>query len=123
MDVSFLGGPRPQRGAGVGAPFGFVLGRDLWRWVPDEVSLPRARTPFVPAGVSPDPARLVSEHESALPSVEAEPGMRVLSANQVTMWAALRRLGTRVMGPCQALLDMAARERPVPPEETQEGRT
>lgn len=33
----------------------------------------------------------------------------MISANQVTMWAALRRLGTRAVGPYQALLDASAR--------------
>ncbi|AGS69790.1 aspartate/glutamate racemase family protein [Streptomyces collinus] len=256
MDVSFLGGPRPQRGVGVVAPFDFALDRELWRWVPDEVSLHLTRTPFVPVEVSLDLARLVSEHRTlgaavralsavapevvayactsgsfvdgiageramcaamtaagALPSVTtsgallealaelrvrrvalvtpytvsvtraleqyvAEAGVRVtgrahmgltrhiwrvpyrevvamarravrpgradalfisctnlatydvipqleaelripvISANQVTMWAALRRLGTRAVGPYQALLDEAARDWPPLPEET-----
>ncbi|NEU35177.1 decarboxylase, partial [bacterium LRH843] len=39
MDVSFLGGPKPQLGVGVVAPFDFALDRELWRWVPDDVSL------------------------------------------------------------------------------------
>ncbi|MEU5536211.1 decarboxylase [Streptomyces sp. NPDC020362] len=259
MDVSFLGGPRPQRGVGVVAPFDFALDRELWRWVPDEVSLHLTRTPFVPVEVSLDLARLVSEHETlgeavraliavapevvayactsgsfvggiageqamctamsraggALPSVttsgallealaelrirrvalvtpytvsvtraleeyvaeagvqvtgcafmgltrhiwqvpyrdvvtmaraavrpggadalfisctnlptydvipqlEAELRIPVLSANQVTMWAALRRLGTRAVGPYQALLDEAARDWPALPEQTQD---
>ncbi|MEU4036572.1 maleate cis-trans isomerase family protein [Streptomyces collinus] len=258
MDVSFLGGPRPQRGVGVVAPFDFALDRELWRWVPDEVSLHLTRTPFVPVEVSLDLARLVSEHRTlgeavralsavapevvayactsgsfvdgiageramcaamsaagALPSVTtsgallealaelrvrgvalvtpytvsvtraleryvAEAGVRVtgraymgltrhiwrvpyrevvamarravrpgsadalfisctnlatydvipqleaelripvLSANQVTMWAALRRLGTRAVGPYQALLDEAARDWPPLPEETRD---
>lgn len=64
MEVSFLGGPRPQRGVGVVAPFDFALDRELWRWVPDEVSLHLTRTPFVPVEVSLDLARLVSEHET-----------------------------------------------------------
>ncbi|MEU1304735.1 maleate cis-trans isomerase family protein [Streptomyces shenzhenensis] len=78
MDVSFLGGPRPQRGVGVVAPFDFALDRELWRWVPDEVSLHLTRTPFVPVEVSLDLARLVSEHETlgkavrALTAVEPE---------------------------------------------------
>jgi maleate isomerase len=29
MDVSFPGGPRPQRGVGVVAPFDFALDREL----------------------------------------------------------------------------------------------
>ncbi|BCL30398.1 decarboxylase [Streptomyces aurantiacus] len=252
MDVSFLGGPHPQRGVGVVAPFDFALDRELWRWVPDEVSLHLTRTPFVPVEVSLDLARLVSEHETlgdavralnavapeivayactsgsfvggipgeramceamtragAIPSVttsgallealaeldvrrialvtpytvsvtqsleeylaeagitvtgraymgltrhiwkvpyravvdmardavrgaadalfisctnlptydvipqlEAELRIPVISANQVTMWAALRHLGTRAVGPYQALTDESARQRPVPP--------
>jgi maleate isomerase len=259
MDISFLGGPRPQRGVGVVAPFDFALDRELWRWVPDEVSLHLTRTPFVPVEVSLDLARLVSEHETladavrtltaispevvayactsgsfvggiageramcaamtrsgavpsvttsgallealaelgvrrvalvtpytvsvtralesyvaeagvavsgcsfmgltrhiwkvpyrdvvdmartaargrspggavadalfisctnlptydVIPQLEAELRMPVLSANQVTMWAALRRLGTRAVGPYQALIDPAARSGPVLPE-------
>ncbi|SBT91230.1 maleate isomerase [Streptomyces sp. DI166] len=71
MDVSFLGGPRPQRGVGVVAPFDFALDRELWRWVPDEVSLHLTRTPYVPVEVSLDLARLVSEHETLTEGVRA----------------------------------------------------
>ncbi|MFE0100193.1 decarboxylase [Streptomyces sp. NPDC059009] len=71
MDVSFLGGPHPQRGVGVVAPFDFALDRELWRWVPDEVSLHLTRTPFVPVEVSLDLARLVSEHETLAEAVRA----------------------------------------------------
>ncbi|MGW6527317.1 maleate cis-trans isomerase family protein [Streptomyces venezuelae] len=71
MDVSFLGGPHPQRGVGVVAPFDFVLDRELWRWIPDEVSLHLTRTPYVPVEVSLDLARLVSEHETLAEAVRA----------------------------------------------------
>ncbi|MDT0549878.1 MULTISPECIES: decarboxylase [Streptomyces] len=71
MDVSFLGGPQPQRGVGVVAPFDFALDRELWRWVPDQVSLHLTRTPFVPVEVSLDLARLVSEHETLHEAVRA----------------------------------------------------
>lgn len=71
MDVSFLGGPHPQRGVGVVAPFDFALDRELWRWVPAEVSLHLTRTPFVPVEVSLDLARLVSEHETLGDAVRA----------------------------------------------------
>lgn len=71
LDVSFLGGPQPQRGVGVVAPFDFALDRELWRWVPDEVSLHLTRTPFVPVEVSLDLARLVSEHETLHDAVRA----------------------------------------------------
>lgn len=71
MDVSFLGGPQPQRGVGIVAPFDFALDRELWRWVPDDVSLHLTRTPFVPVEVSLDMARLVSEHETLREGVQA----------------------------------------------------
>jgi maleate isomerase len=71
VDVSFLGGPQPQRGVGIVAPFDFALDRELWRWVPDDVSLHLTRTPFVPVEVSLDLARLVSEHETLGEAVRA----------------------------------------------------
>ncbi|MEV6394908.1 decarboxylase [Streptomyces sp. NPDC051907] len=71
MDVSFLGGPQPQHGVGVVAPFDFALDRELWRWVPDDVSLRLTRTPYVPVEVSLDLARLVSEHETLRDAVRA----------------------------------------------------
>ncbi|CAL9526567.1 maleate cis-trans isomerase family protein [Streptomyces sp. enrichment culture] len=258
MDVSLLGGPGPQRGVGVVAPFDFALDRELWRWVPDEVSLHLTRTPYVPVEVSLDLARLISEHETlgnavrtltavapevvtyactsgsfvggvmgeramceamsrtgrvpaittsgallealveldvrrvalvtpytvsvtraleryvgqagvavtgcafmgltrhiwqvtyrevvdmarqaavrgplgpadalflsctnlptydVIPQLEAELRIPVISANQVTMWAALRRLGTRAVGPYQALIDVSARSGPVLPDQ------
>ncbi|MGW0913304.1 maleate cis-trans isomerase family protein [Streptomyces sp. NPDC002784] len=262
MDVSFLGGPRPQRGVGVVAPFDFALDRELWRWIPDEVSLHLTRTPYVPVEVSLDLARLVSEYETlsegvrtliaiapevvayactsgsfvggiageramceamtragavpsvttsgallealadlgarrvalvtpytvsvtrsledyvaeagvrvtgcafmgltrhiwkvpyrdvvdmarravrrgtdclfisctnlptydVIPQLEAELRIPVISANQVTMWAALRRLGTRATGPYQTLIDPAARSGTALPdvEQQQEGST
>src|SRR5690606_5201925 len=64
MDVSLLGGPGPQRGVGVVAPFDFALDRELWRWVPDDVSLHLTRTPYVPVEVGLALARLISEHET-----------------------------------------------------------
>lgn len=71
LDVSLLGGPAPQRGIGVVAPFDFALDRELWRWVPDDVSLRLTRTPYVPVEVSLDLARLVSEHETLGDAVRA----------------------------------------------------
>ncbi|WP_037685265.1 maleate cis-trans isomerase family protein [Streptomyces aureocirculatus] len=66
-----LGGPHLQRGVGVVAPFDFALDRELWRWVPDEISLHLTRTPYVPVEVSLDLARLVSEHETLAEAVRA----------------------------------------------------
>ncbi|TDC77042.1 maleate cis-trans isomerase family protein [Streptomyces hainanensis] len=71
MELSFLGGPQPQRGVGVVAPFDFALDRELWRWVPDDVSLHVTRTPFVPVEVSLHLARMVSEHETLAEAVRA----------------------------------------------------
>ena len=50
-----------------------------------------------------------------IPQLEAELRIPVISANQVTMWAALRRLGTRAVGPYQTLTDPAARTGPAVP--------
>nr|WP_059012323.1 decarboxylase [Streptomyces specialis] len=71
MDVSFLGGPPPQRGVGVVAPFDFALDRELWRWVPGEISLHMTRTPFVPAEGGPDAARSAREREALREGVRA----------------------------------------------------
>ncbi|WP_455713768.1 hypothetical protein [Streptomyces rochei] len=51
----------------------------------------------------------------ALLDAPAELRIPVISANQVTMWAALRRLGTRAVGPYQALTDPSAPAGPVVP--------
>ena len=63
------------------------------------------------------PAAAVSRPERRLRWVGGIPGSRLdgfrgadprcaaISANQVTVWAALRRLGTRAVGPYQALID------------------
>ncbi|GAA4622890.1 aspartate/glutamate racemase family protein [Actinoallomurus vinaceus] len=71
MQIAFLGGPIPQRGIGIVAPFDFALDRELWRWVPDDTSLHLTRTPFVPVEVSLDMARIVSEHETLREAVRA----------------------------------------------------
>ncbi|GAA2526361.1 hypothetical protein GCM10010398_08760 [Streptomyces fimbriatus] len=54
----------------------------------------------------------------AIPQLEAELRIPVITANQVTMWAALRRLGTRAVGPYQALIDMSARSGTALPGQT-----
>ncbi|OKK07698.1 decarboxylase [Streptomyces sp. CB03234] len=92
MDVSFLGGPGPQRGVGVVAPFDFALDRELWRWVPDEVSLRLTRTPYVPVEVSLDLARLVSEHQTLTEAV------RALSASEPEVVAYACASGSFVAG-------------------------
>ncbi|BFO21821.1 hypothetical protein SHKM778_82090 [Streptomyces sp. KM77-8] len=53
-----------------------------------------------------------------VPRLESDPRVPVISANQVTMWAALRRRGTRAVGPYQALIDASARSGTVRPGRT-----
>lgn len=53
-----------------------------------------------------------------IPQLEAELRIPVISANQVAMWAALRRWGTRAVGPYQALIDVSARSGTVLPGRT-----
>lgn len=60
MDFTTFDGPLAQRGIGVIAPFDLALERELWRWVPMEVSLHLARTPYEPVPVSMEMAELVS---------------------------------------------------------------
>ncbi|GAA4213380.1 maleate cis-trans isomerase family protein [Actinocatenispora rupis] len=60
LDLTF-DGPLAQRGIGVIAPFDLALERELWRWVPAEVSLHLARTPYEPVPVSLRMAELVSD--------------------------------------------------------------
>ncbi|MGH3626971.1 MAG: maleate cis-trans isomerase family protein [Sciscionella sp.] len=54
-------GPLAQRGIGVIAPFDLALERELWRWIPMEVTLHLARTPYEPVPVSLEMAELVSD--------------------------------------------------------------
>ena len=54
-------GPAPQVGIGVVTPFDFALDRELWRWVPDQVSLHVTRTPYVAEPVSIELAEAVSD--------------------------------------------------------------
>ncbi|NIH87403.1 maleate cis-trans isomerase family protein [Amycolatopsis granulosa] len=65
MDFDFpvFDGPLAQRGIGVIAPFDLALERELWRWIPVEVSLHLARTPYEPVPVSMEMAQLVSNHQ------------------------------------------------------------
>ncbi len=53
-----------QLGIGVLAPFDFALDRELWRWVPDDVSLHLTRLPFVPVPVTVEMATLLADEEA-----------------------------------------------------------
>ncbi|MCA1706213.1 MAG: Asp/Glu racemase, partial [Actinobacteria bacterium] len=48
MELSVAPEPARQQGIGVVAPFDFALDRELWRWVPEDVSLHITRLPFLP---------------------------------------------------------------------------
>jgi maleate isomerase len=61
FDFPGFDGPLAQRGIGIIAPFDLALERELWRWVPMEVSLHLARTPYEPVPVSLEMAQLVSD--------------------------------------------------------------
>lgn len=61
FDFPDMEGPVAQRGIGVIAPFDLALERELWRWIPLEVSLHLARTPYEPVPVSLAMAELVSD--------------------------------------------------------------
>lgn len=52
--------PIEQRGIGIIAPFDLALERELWRWIPAEVSLHLARTHNDPVPVSRLTTELVS---------------------------------------------------------------
>ncbi len=53
-----------QHGIGVVAPFDFALDRELWRWVPDDVSLYLTRLPYYPLPVTVEMAEVISDAEA-----------------------------------------------------------
>ncbi|MGH3449290.1 MAG: maleate cis-trans isomerase family protein [Haloechinothrix sp.] len=63
LDFASFEGPLAQRGIGIIAPFDLALERELWRWVPVEITLHLARTPYEPVPVSLDMAHLVSNSQ------------------------------------------------------------
>ncbi|MGH3797000.1 MAG: maleate cis-trans isomerase family protein [Pseudonocardiaceae bacterium] len=50
-----------QHGIGIVAPFDFALDRELWRWVPDHVSLYLTRLPYVPVTMTIEMATAISD--------------------------------------------------------------
>lgn len=48
-------------GIGVIAPYDFALDRELWRWVPDSVTLHLTRTPYAPLPVSLEQACVIGD--------------------------------------------------------------
>lgn len=66
MPADFLGGfagpmMLTQHGIGMVAPFDFALDRELWRWVPDDVSLYLTRLPYVPMPMTVEMATAISD--------------------------------------------------------------
>lgn len=53
--------PLQQVGIGVVAPHDFALDRELWRWVPHDISLFLTRLPYLPLTVTMELARQVSD--------------------------------------------------------------
>ena len=53
--------PLGQSGIGVVVPFDFALDRELWRWVPDDVSLHITRMPFAPLSATLEMAVHISD--------------------------------------------------------------
>ncbi|AEF42035.1 maleate cis-trans isomerase family protein [Hoyosella subflava] len=66
LNIPEFDGPIAQRGIGIIAPFDLALERELWRWLPMEVSLHLARTPYEPVEVSAEMAELVSDRRSVM---------------------------------------------------------
>src|SRR5437660_1287143 len=64
ISVSFVDATTTQRGVGVVAPFDFALDRELWRWVPDNVSLYLTRMPYFPTPVTISMANSLSERST-----------------------------------------------------------
>ncbi|GAA1654983.1 Asp/Glu/hydantoin racemase [Kribbella alba] len=75
--------PLLQTGIGVVAPYDFALDRELWRWVPDDVSLYLTRMPYVPLAATVELAIHISE-----PALVARGAIDVLAVSPlVTAYA------------------------------------
>jgi len=57
--------PLQQAGIGVVAPYDFALDRELWRWLPDDVSLHLTRLPYAPMAATMEMAMHISDPETA----------------------------------------------------------
>jgi maleate isomerase len=55
--------PLEQTGIGVVVPYDFALDRELWRWVPDDISLHLTRMPYAPLAATMDMAIHISDPE------------------------------------------------------------
>jgi maleate isomerase len=50
-----------QTGIGVVVPYDFALDRELWRWVPDDISLHITRMPYAPMAATMEMARHIAD--------------------------------------------------------------
>lgn len=70
--------PDQHPGIGVVAPFDFALDRELWRWVPEDVSLYLTRLPFFTTPVTVEMARAIGDRRAVrratLDVLTPEPG-------------------------------------------------
>jgi maleate isomerase len=57
-------GPVVGVGAGVVVPYDFALDRELWRWVPEDVSLHVTRTAYSPLPVTVEQAQVIGDREA-----------------------------------------------------------
>ena len=57
--------PLQQAGIGVVVPYDFALDRELWRWLPNDVSLHITRLPYAPMPATMEMAVHISDPEHA----------------------------------------------------------
>ena len=60
--------PLQQAGIGVVVPYDFALDRELWRWLPNDVSLHFTRTPYAPMPATMEMAVHISDPSTAAQS-------------------------------------------------------
>lgn len=91
-DSESVPGPAAQAGVGVVVPYDMALDRELWRWVPDDVSLYLTRTPFAPLPVTVEMAEHVSD------AAAVRDGVRALQAVSPGVYAYACTSGSFVNG-------------------------
>ena len=91
-ESALFGGPGEQIGIGVICPFDMALDRELWRWMPDGVSLYFTRTGFIDAPVDVDMCRDLNNH------TEIAAAVRSISAVRPSAYAYACASGSFVYG-------------------------
>jgi maleate isomerase len=85
--------PFTAAGVGVIVPHDMVLDRELWRWVPDDISLHLTRTPHSLLEVTVEMATLISGHDDVAHCVQE------LAATESAVYAYACTSGSFVRGP------------------------